>query len=82
MVSSQGQRCLITQTHAPVMTRYDIRCQSAPWKNTTIYGSYSDAHKTASIISEECHNLGYITTVDILKEEGPNLAYVGQTYCT
>jgi len=42
----------------PTVTRYDIRCQSAPWMSTTIHGSYSDAHKKASIISEECYDMG------------------------
>jgi hypothetical protein len=60
-------------------TRYDIRCQSAPWMSTTIHGSYSDAYKKASIISEECYDMGYMTTVDIMQEKGPHLVCVGQT---
>ncbi len=63
----------------PTVTRYDIRCQSAPWMSTTIHGSYSDAHKKASIISEECYDMGYMTTVDIMQEKGPHLVCVGQT---
>jgi hypothetical protein len=59
-------------------TRYDIRCQSASWLSTTIHGSYSDAYKAASIISEECYDEGYITTVDIMREKGPHLVCVGQ----
>jgi hypothetical protein len=47
--------------------------------STTIHGSYSDAHKTASIISEECYDMGYMTTVDIMREKGPHLVCVGQT---
>ena len=60
-------------------TRYDIRCQSAPWLGRTIHGTYAEAHRLASIISEECYDMNRMTTVDIMREKGPHLVCVGQT---
>jgi hypothetical protein len=60
------------------VTRFFSRCGAASWHNTTIYGTYSQAYKKASIISEECFDNGYEPTVDIMKEHGVNLVLVGQ----